>query len=94
MQIDASHFNLPKTENAMVNGRGHRLHFRIFHPILEGRQVEQNASQGICFWVHGFGGHSNRPEIQNLAKYFNPRGYYVLSLGKMCFQSSSRFIFS
>lgn len=74
---DASHFNLPKSENEMINGRGHRLHFRIFHPTLVG----ETQPIGICFWVHGFGGHSNRPEIQNLAKYFNARGCYVLSLG-------------
>jgi hypothetical protein len=90
--LDASHYNLPKTENLMINSRGQNLHFRIFDPRVQGEEEqkelegeEKNTTvtpMGICFWVHGFGGHSNRPEIQNLAKYFNKKGYFVIALGK------------
>jgi hypothetical protein len=92
-KLDASHFNLPKTENVMINSRGQQLHFRIFDP----RQQQQDMNPittplGICFWIHGFGGHSSRPEIQNMAKYFNQKGYFVLALGKSVRQSSHSLI--
>lgn len=72
---DVRNFNLSKTDNVMINSYGHKLHFRIFSP---NSNVEKN---GVCFWVHGFGGHSNRPEVKMLGNYFTLKGYYVLALG-------------
>lgn len=57
----ASDFNLPKTTNSILNLRGQRLHFRYFLP------PDLNNTRSIIFFLHGYSGHSSRPEVQRAA---------------------------
>ena len=56
----ASDINLPRSTNFMVNRRDQRLHFRYFLSDLE-------STHSVVFFLHGYSGHSSRPEVQKAA---------------------------
>jgi len=62
----AGDINLPRSTNFMVNGRDQRLHFRFFLSDLE-------SARSIVFFLHGYTGHSSRPEVQKAAAILTSR---------------------
>ena len=48
--------NLPKSENYFINERNQYLHFRYFLPAVPVSEIGS-----IIFYIHGYGGHVNRP---------------------------------
>lgn len=80
----ASNYNLSKTLNYLINSYNYKLHFRIYS---NNNNINSNFKSyfGVIFWVHGFGGHSNRTEIQLMSNYFNLKGFIIISLGYYLF---------
>lgn len=64
--VSATEFNNPKTNNYFTNAQGNLIHFHFAYSNYE-------PAEAVCFFAHGYGGHSNGPVAQEMAKYLNER---------------------
>jgi alpha-beta hydrolase superfamily lysophospholipase len=60
---DAAYYNLPKTNNYVVNRLGLRLHFRFFLPS----ERDLFSAEAVVFRIHGYNYHINGPEMRTIS---------------------------
>ena len=65
--------NLPCGPHFWTNRRGHKLYARAWLPS------HPAATRGVFAWVHGYGGHIDRPHLTALANGLAAQGLAVIS---------------
>jgi len=63
-KVCATEFNNPKTKNYFTNAKGNLIHFHYGYSNTK-------PAEAVCYFVHGYGGHTNGPVVQTMTKYLN-----------------------
>mmetsp|Transcript_14647 Transcript_14647/g.24311 ORF Transcript_14647/g.24311 Transcript_14647/m.24311 type:complete len:334 (-) Transcript_14647:255-1256(-) len=70
----AKEFNEPHSGNVFVNNLGHILHFRC------NANMPAEKRKQVCFWLHGYTAHTNKPDFKRYSDIMNARGVVVMGL--------------
>lgn len=70
----AAEFNAPHSGNHFLNSRGCKLHFRCSADLPPEKRKQ------VCFWLHGYSAHINKPDFQVLSKCLNDKGVVVFGV--------------
>lgn len=70
----ATEFNQPHSGNYFVNHMNHKLHFRC------NANMSTSQRKIVCFWLHGYTAHCNKPDFNRYTDLMNAHGVVVMGL--------------
>lgn len=62
--VSATEFNSPKTKNFFTNASGNFIHFHYQYDNFK-------PAEAVCFFAHGYGGHTDGLNARNMMRYLN-----------------------
>lgn len=69
-----SQYNLPRTDEFVMNTRQQKLHVRSVWPS------ESTSCKGVVLFLHGYAAHSNRPTLHYLSNCFSSNDFALISM--------------